>query len=303
MCANCVLAYCTQILRNSMYARSYSLLTRIFGKDKTPMNYEPAIKFAKAVSLTVLVIMFLLIGTNATSSILSANFRIRIGNQIFAVGGYWFDVTTSLRLIDIAYILDGTSAQFSIRPPADNRWDFWIVRGDTFVPTGDELAEIPDRYAILGSYGFVSGYGIGSDFMQTVILGIDGIDYPAYYITINVIVDEDDIYFPIYIFADILGFRVDDILSDDYHFLLTPNLELVSVGTLSYPSDIYDEPSDDAYLPSEHMPDSINDDVSDFEIVIFCTNPGQNSALIWLLPAGLILTIIAFAILRARIRG
>ena len=145
----------------------------------------------------------------ATHGFGSWELTVKIDGEIFTAWGYAGDWELfSFRLKDIAYMLNGTTAQFSIREPIDDRWDFWIVRNTPHTPTGTELSPIPERHAIFGSYGFVGGYGLGPDLEQTIILGIDGDDYPALTVAISVIKDEDDLHFSFFDLANVLGYTV-----------------------------------------------------------------------------------------------
>ena len=148
----------------------------------------------------------------ATHGFGSGRHSISVNGNIFDVWGYSSDAPPSFRLRDIAYILNGTSAQFDIRELADDRWDFWIVRGVSYTPDGTELQPIPDRHVVFGSYGFVSGEGFDEDYQQTVMVGLDvndSGDYPALTVALSVIVDVDDAHFDLFDMADILGFSIE----------------------------------------------------------------------------------------------
>ncbi|MCL2421261.1 MAG: hypothetical protein FWD03_05325, partial [Defluviitaleaceae bacterium] len=140
-----------------------------------------------------------------------------VDGQRFELWGYDGDgPMPAFRLQDIAYILNGTSAQFGIRELTDDRFDFWIDTGTPHTMTGAELQPIPeDRWVILGSYGFVDGHGLNPDFRRTAIVGIGGGDIPDTAIAMDVIDDVDDTYFNLRDFGYLLGFTIDFDWDDD----------------------------------------------------------------------------------------
>ena len=140
------------------------------------------------------------------------------GQGIVIVDGERFDVwgyvgdgpVPAFRLQDIAYMLNGTSAQFDIRPSNDARFDYWIVRGEAYVPTGGEFQPIlEDRWVAFGSYGPFDWYGFDGEPERTVIVGIDGDDAPYTFAAFSVIQDVDYTYFVLWGLAELLGFELD----------------------------------------------------------------------------------------------
>ena len=161
--------------------------------------------------VTIVVLMCFPITVKATAdSVWAGKFTILVDDVSFEPWGYSTDMAILyLCLFDMAYMLNGTSAQFDIRTPIDNRWDFWIIRGETYTPTGTEFQPIPWRFAARGSYGFI-GWDRESGFdyypEQTLIIGIDGTEKPVTSIAIRTIQDIDKPYFMVSDLAAILGF-------------------------------------------------------------------------------------------------
>jgi hypothetical protein len=120
-------------------------------------------------------------------------------------------------LFDLAYMLRGTSARFDIREPLDERWDFWIVRGEDFTPTGAEFRPVvEERWATRADGGpLFSWVGFDNYPEQTFIMGIDGADEPAISVPVRTIQDPDNVYFDLRCMGAILGF---DALTRSLHF-------------------------------------------------------------------------------------
>ena len=159
---------------------------------------------------------------SATHGFSSGLFTVSVDGTHFEIWGYHGDVmpgtwvfgfgTPAFRLRDIAYVLNGTPAQFEILEIDDDRWDFWIKRGEMYTVTGTEMQPILEhRNALFGSYGFLPccSHGFGSEPHQGVILGIDGDEYPAITIPLGVIQDVDDMYFSLSDLAFWLGFDLE----------------------------------------------------------------------------------------------
>ncbi|MCL2376551.1 MAG: hypothetical protein FWC76_04045 [Defluviitaleaceae bacterium] len=164
----------------------------------------------------------------ATHGFSAAHFTVSVEGELFETWGYDGDgPVPALRLHDIAYMLNGTSAQFDIRPISDDSpWDYWIVRGAPYTPTGNEFQPIPlERYAAFGSYGFFDWYGFDGYPVRTILVGFDGIDAPVTTIPMEVVRDIDGIYFNLWDIAGILGFSWDRywcIVNDDTQYVFTP---------------------------------------------------------------------------------
>ena len=114
---------------------------------------------------------------------------LHVNGETFEVWGY---NRSRFSLNDIAYILNGTTAQFNIRQIDDTQWDFWIVRGEQYTPTGDEFKPIPGRWAREGSFGTMESYGINYPMSKTVVVGFDGDDYPATTVSFRAVNDIDE---------------------------------------------------------------------------------------------------------------
>jgi len=144
----------------------------------------------------------------ATHGFGSGPFTVMVDDELFELWGFGGDgPVPAFRLQDIAYMLNGTAAQFDLRTPPDGRWDYWIVRGAPYTPQGTELSlDFEERYAVYGSYGFVSGgLGFYSDPIRTVIVGLDGDSVPATTIALTVIEDPDGFFFEMQQLAPLLG--------------------------------------------------------------------------------------------------
>jgi len=148
----------------------------------------------------------------ATHGVASRQMRIMVNDTVFEVYGYDGEfMIVTLRLRDIAYMLQGTSARFDIRAADNDARDFWIVRGENYTPQGNEFQPIPSRHALFSSsYGFILGQGVGfyEDPFQQIWLGLDGDSAPAQTIHFGIFADVDDVYFCLYDLGELLGFGV-----------------------------------------------------------------------------------------------
>ena len=177
-------------------------------------------KFISLMLVTIVVVMMCFsITVRATvDSIWSGEFTILVNDVPFNPWGYSTDMAILyLCLFDMAYMLNGTSAQFDIRIPIDERWDFWIIRGESYTPTDTEFQPIPERFASRGTDGLI-GWGqeySGFEYYpeQTLLIGIDGADEPATTLAIRTIQDIDNTYFLVSDLAAILGF--DSVITTD----------------------------------------------------------------------------------------
>ena len=164
----------------------------------------------------MMVVAFFPVDVFATHGFDSQSFRISVDGLSFEVWGYGSGeiiLDPSIRLRDIAYILNGTSAQFNIITSPCDSWDFWIQRGSPYLVTFTELQPISEwRRALFGSYGFLPGEnspGFGRTAFQDIVIGLDGEDYPSFSISITAVRDIDDIYFSLYDLSYWLGFSVE----------------------------------------------------------------------------------------------
>jgi len=175
-------------------------------------------KFIKILAIgimaAVLIITFSPVITQATHGFGSGRGAFIVDGNIsapFIFEGYFGDgPVPAIRLADLAYMLNGTPAQFSIHPSQDERAAFWIKRGQSYTPTGAEFQPMPEyRWAAFGSYGFISwgdslwfdGYPI-----RSIIIGVDGNEAPETFAAISVIQDIDDIFFSVMDLQYLLGF-------------------------------------------------------------------------------------------------
>jgi len=158
--------------------------------------------------------MILPMNVFATHGFGSQRFRVFVNYLPFEAWGYGSGeiiVDPSLRLRDLAYILNGTPSQFDIIETPDGHWDYWIKRGAPYIIDGTELQPIADcRRALFGSYGFLPGAsspGFDSAPFQNIIIGFDGEDYPDFSISVVAVRDIDDTYFSLYALSYWLGFQ------------------------------------------------------------------------------------------------
>ena len=108
--------------------------------------------FLIGILLTVFILPSFPVVVHATHGINSWYFRVNVnGNEPFVLHGYESAFTGGpyLRLRDIAYILNGTRAQFNIHEDQ-------IFRGRPYTPDGTELQPITERRYVL--FGSMDGY-------------------------------------------------------------------------------------------------------------------------------------------------
>jgi len=157
--------------------------------------------FASLVAMFSMIVSFAM-PAQATVGPLVSNARVIVDGETFNLWGVWDESTsTCFMLRDMAYILNGTPAQFDIRKSDDDRFDYWIIRGVPYTPTGNEFRSI----YIDCDYG-VGWFGGGR---YHAVVGVDGIDAPETAISLSVWGDEHDFYFPVGMLAQLLGFTVD----------------------------------------------------------------------------------------------
>jgi len=157
----------------------------------------------------IAIMLFLPITVRATGETLRATQAgIMINGEMFEPWGFLTEARLYLCLFDIAYLLNGTSAQFNIRTPIDDRWDFWIVRGEAYTPTGTEFQPMEN----IDYWGY---YAVSS-LVQSAVIGIDGEGEPAISLVVSTIQDNGGIYFEMPSFASILGF--DSIFFHSHYF-------------------------------------------------------------------------------------
>jgi hypothetical protein len=111
------------------------------------------------------------------------------------------------RLRDLAYILNGTSAQFNFTA-GEGGVDFWIERGAEYTPDFTELQHFPERFASVNGQ-FLPHHSVGftREPFRSITLGFDGEASPASIISMGAIADVDDIYFSLSGLSYWLGFN------------------------------------------------------------------------------------------------
>jgi len=159
--------------------------------------------------LIAVIILLLPLETRATHGFGAGLLTIYVDGvpfEVWAYGGGGGDGIAHIRMRDMAYMLNGTPAQFDIRAAEDSRFNYWIVRGEPYTPTGTELQPIPgDRYVMFGSYGHFEWHGFDNYPIQTAILGIDGAVVP-----VPVMQDIDDMYFSLPTLAGFFGVHLSE---------------------------------------------------------------------------------------------
>lgn len=175
-------------------------------------------KFHRCMFLTLFFVMHCSKPTYATTdAVWSGEFVLRVDGADHTLWGYSTDMAIHyFCLFDMAYLLNGTPAQFNIRKSSSGQWDFWIVRGEAFEMSEQAFAhiqlfrEIPPRFATrsegFGLFGWENN-GFLHYPEQTVVMGIDGEETPQTSLAIRTITDKDNVYFMLSELADILGFE------------------------------------------------------------------------------------------------
>jgi len=160
-------------------------------------------------ALAVIIVLLFPIQTKATHGFGAGLLTIYVDGvpfEVWAYGGGGGDGIAHIRMRDMAYMLNGTPAQFDIRAAEDGRFDYWIVRDEPYTATGAELQPIPgDRYVMFGSYGHFEWHGFDNYPIQTAILGIDGAIVP-----VPVMQDIDDMYFSLPTLANFFGVHLSE---------------------------------------------------------------------------------------------
>ncbi|MCL1864147.1 MAG: SH3 domain-containing protein [Defluviitaleaceae bacterium] len=186
----------------------------------------------KSVSVWILAAVFMMsmfaTDASATSGFNSQRFYIFVDGLPFEVWGYAGDGVNlfSVSLRDVAYILNGTPAQFDIIE-APYGWDFWIRWGEPYTVNFTELQWISPRNALFGSYGFIPAPGgshpdFGRNPFRRIVLGIDGDETPAITISFTAVADVDGLYFCLYDLSYWLGFRVEQDMRQRIDISTTP---------------------------------------------------------------------------------
>ena len=132
--------------------------------------------------------------------------RVIVDGTLFEPWGVFEDYSLScFRLEDMAYILKDTSARFNIRETDDERINFWIVRGENYTSTGDELRPI----SFFAEESEMMVQWFAGDFFGNVNVGVDGKDEPETVIALCARGDEDGFYFRVEDLAVLFGFSIE----------------------------------------------------------------------------------------------
>ena len=117
-------------------------------------------KICKQIVVFVLVCSFIFVyfpqPVSATHGFDSGPVVITVNGEAFTLYGYGGDVLakSSFRMMDIAYILNGTRAQFDFN-------GYQLTRGVPYAANGTELLPITERrFALYGSYGLADSNGL-----------------------------------------------------------------------------------------------------------------------------------------------
>ncbi|MCL2357694.1 MAG: hypothetical protein FWC70_11205 [Defluviitaleaceae bacterium] len=166
----------------------------------------------KKLFIAAIFILVISVPVRATVGPLTGELAVVVDGETFYVWGVFMDYSTSrFRLRDMAYVLNGTPAQFNIRETDDERFDYWIVRGEPHTPTGDELRPIDAAECCCGDgIGWFSGYF----YSISAVIGLDGTsaetDAPASAVAlIAAVCDGGEFFICVFELARLLGFSVD----------------------------------------------------------------------------------------------
>jgi len=138
----------------------------------------------------------------ATVGPVSWEVRVLVDDKAFEMWHIWDEMfAPGFRLQDMAYILNGTSAQFDIRESNDDRLDYWIIRGEPYTHARHEFRPI----------GYEDDYGwIWFDgYLSRIVIGVDGTDAPETVVSLTAWTDEYGTYVGIWDLAQLLGFSLD----------------------------------------------------------------------------------------------
>jgi len=154
-----------------------------------------------------------------TDGLHSTETTVRINDRDFNPWGYiCARRSTALRLQDMAYMLNGTPAQFAMRTPPNDRWDYWIILGEPYVPTGAEFRPIPEeRFAWAGDgFGYMGWEGFDTYPIRPIIIGVGGRYEPETSVALIAIRDVDYAHFSMYDLSHLLGFYL--VYNRHYHW-------------------------------------------------------------------------------------
>ena len=154
-----------------------------------------------------------------TDGLHSTEMTVRVNDRDFNLWGYICARRASaLRLQDMAYMLNGTPAQFALRTPPDDRWDYWIILGEPHTPTGTEFRPIPEeRHAWAGDGMGYGGWGGFEDYpIRPIVIGVGGVYEPETSVALTAIRDVDYAHFSMHDLSQLLGFYL--VYNRHYHW-------------------------------------------------------------------------------------
>jgi len=214
-------------------------------------------KIVKSTKICATLLLFLLLINHSKITYATPEGRvyhqhvIYVNEQRFELWGYGFwDGYGNYRLRDIAYILNGTSAQFDIREPLGEHLHFWIERNVPYVPIGTELNYLYEEHRERRTIGTFHAYAVEHFPLQDVILSLDGLETPDANVVVTVLTsfgfplnepqrlaDLNQVYFDIKSFAGLLGFS-SEFKPGALH--ITTGAEYLTDNIESQPLDILD---------------------------------------------------------------
>ena len=214
-------------------------------------------KFTKITQICAALLLFILLishtkNVHATPDGWQYNQQvIYVNGQRFEPWGYgYWDGYGNFRLRDIAYILNGTSAQFNIREPHGGHLHFWIERNTPYQPINTELSYFYEEQLEWRALGTFHAYAVEHSPLQSVILSLDGSSTPDTNVIATVLtafgfplseperlVNLDQVYFDIGELAGLLGFSL-EFKDDALH--ITTGAEYLTENIESQPLEILD---------------------------------------------------------------
>jgi len=214
-------------------------------------------KIVKSAQICVILLLFLLLISHSKNIYATpdgwiySQHVVYVNEHRFELWGYGFwDRYGYYRIRDIAYILNGTSAQFNIREPLDEYLHFWIERGAPYEPIGTELDYLYEEHREWREIGGFHAYAVEHYPLQNVILSLDGLETPKANTIVSVLTsfgfpineperlaDLYQVYFDIDYLAGILGFSL-EFEYNDLH--ITTGVEYLTGEIESQPLELLD---------------------------------------------------------------
>ncbi|MCL2225415.1 MAG: hypothetical protein FWB96_10670 [Defluviitaleaceae bacterium] len=152
----------------------------------------------------LVIILLMPLAVRATVGPLVQEAVVFLDDEIFTIWGVGDDVAVSfVRLRDLAYILNGTPAQFNFAESHEENISYRIFRGEPYIPQGNELLPIEYYHEEGGPRWFAAGG------MYNVKIGVDGGNSPETVILFNVYGDGYDYFFPLGRMGTLLGYSLE----------------------------------------------------------------------------------------------